>query len=99
MGFYDSLANYIIQKHNKTYAIFQTYNKPYTTVEKIDLDSGELVNLTQKHHHCNFSISDVDANGGITGVATTNNFNTFFYSKEDDILLVDPPHQENFVVR
>lgn len=37
--------------------------------------------------------------GFITGLVTSNNFNSFFYSKEEEITLIEPPHQEQFVVQ
>jgi hypothetical protein len=99
IGFYDILQNYVVQKEGKTYAYFQTEHESVATIERLDLDSGELTNLTSTFKNTDFKISDIEDNGFMTGTVNTNNFNTFFYSSEDDIVLIEPPQKEDFVTK
>jgi pimeloyl-ACP methyl ester carboxylesterase len=44
-------------------------------------------------------IDDVETDGFMTGVVTTNNFHTFFYNRKEEIVLVEPEKKESFVVK
>ncbi len=59
MGFYDILSNYIVQKDGQTYAIFQTVENSTTQIYKLDLDTGELLNLTKSFSHYDFTVEEV----------------------------------------
>lgn len=99
IGYYNTLQNYIVQKEGKTYAYFQTMSQSVATVERIDLDTAEIKNLTSEFKDTDFSIDDIEDSGFMTGSVTTNNFNTFFYSMDDQIVLIDPPQRENFITK
>jgi hypothetical protein len=60
VGYYDTLKNYIIQEGEKVYAISQTLERSCHQIYKIDLDTGEFINITESYPNFDFSIQNVD---------------------------------------
>lgn len=96
VGYYDTLKNYIIKDGDKPYAISQTLESTCHQIYKIDLETGEQVNLTKSFPNHDFSIDNVEENGLITGTLTNTNANTFFYYDGKEIQVIPPPRSEKF---
>lgn len=90
VGYYDTLKNYMIVEDGKTFAISQTIQKSSAQIYKIDVETGQYQNLTEKFTHHDFDLSDVYTTGFMSGTVCTNNFNTFFYIKGKELKIIEP---------
>lgn len=78
IGYNSTLKTYIFQESGKSCGIIQNHERSCSNILRIDLESGELTNLTDGFKsHC-FQITSI-SQGVIVGTVTTNNFNSFFW--------------------
>jgi hypothetical protein len=52
-----------------------------------------MTSLTSEYKHSDFSISNVDKNALIVGILSTFNFNTFYYTHNNQIQIIEPPQK------
>ena len=49
VGYYNHLRTYFLQEKEQTFAIVQTQERSTTQIYKINVETGNKVNLTEKH--------------------------------------------------